>query len=227
MHNKTDIMHIRNLKSLVEKHITGDQLMMYKYVVQELDTCRKDLGFSGNVDTIFTPRNIKEIYAYMISSVDNNLVSIYKEVIEKLAQWLKKDVNLSGITAAEDLITFEENELPEIEEADEGNNDADDEDEDEDEDDADEDDDDEDDDEDEDDEDEDDDDDDDSSVDPFMFLKIVSTVKQTLDTHNELIKEQNQILAKYVTYFKYALLANCVIGSAAIGVMGSLIYRKL
>ena len=60
-----------------------------------------------------------------------------------------------------------------------------------------------------------------------MFLKIVSTVKHTLDAHNELVKEQNDILARYVTYFKYSLIANCLIGTAAIGVMATLVYKKL
>ena len=235
-------MHMRNLVSLAEKNVKDDQVIMYKYVIQELNTCRKDLGFAGNVDTVFNPRNIKEIYAYMISSVDKNLVPIYREIIEAIAQWLKKDINLTGITAVEDLITFDEDdneheELVEEEDADDENssneeeteNDNEDEDDDEDDEDDDEDEDDED-DEDEDDDDDDDDedeDDDDSTVDPFMFLKMISTVKETLEVHNELINEQNKLFAKYIAYFKYALIANCLIGSAAIGVMGTLIYKKL
>jgi hypothetical protein len=234
-------MQIRDLLSVAKKHVKDDQLIMYRYIIQELNTCRKDLGFSDKVSTVFTPRNIKELYAYMISSIDSSLIPIYKEVIENLARWLKKEVNLTGITAAEDLITFDDEEdvLSEIkeqnEEEEDDENDGDKEvGEDEDEDMEVEEDDEEGEDEDEDeDEDEEDDDgeegeeDDSSSVDPFVLLKIVSIMKDCLDTRNELAKEHNEILVKYVSYLKYSLIANCLIGTAAIGVIATLFYKKL
>ena len=62
----------------------------FYWVIRELDTCRRDLGFNNNVDEVLS--HIKDLFPYMISNMDYQEACLSQSVVNKLAHWLKKDI---------------------------------------------------------------------------------------------------------------------------------------
>ena len=97
-------MKLGTLYNVVQENVKSKkERKAYYWLIRELNSSRIDLGFSNNVDEVFD--NLKEIFPYMISSMDKDEAQLSQDILNKLAFHLNKNVAVSFTYVAEHPLT--------------------------------------------------------------------------------------------------------------------------